>query len=261
MDLGEVVCGCLAAAGMEPATGDVLVVAHKVVSKAEGAIVDLRRVGPGPAAEALAARTGKDPRLCQVILDESRTVVRERPGLVICEHRLGWVCANAGVDASNAPAAESVILLPRDPDASARALRERILARFAADVAVLVNDTHGRAHREGGVGVCIGLAGLEALRSFIGRTDRAGLVLRVSVEAVADEIAAAATLLQGQADEGRPLVLVSGLQGTAGGAGEVGGSGGSGEGGRDGGSDASRGSPGPDGAAPLRRAAERDLFR
>lgn len=215
-DLAALCCDCLAAADLPPGPGDVLVLAHKVVSKAEGRSVSLESVTPGPEALSLAGRTGKDARLCQVVLDESDALVRVRPGLVISQQRLGWICANAGVDASNGDGEGRVVLLPLDPDASARRIRSGVRHRFGVDVAVLIDDTQGRAHREGIVGVCIGLAGALALRSWIGRSDRLGRTLRASVEAVADEVASAATLLQGQADEGRPLVLVRGAGLTAG---------------------------------------------
>lgn len=212
-DVARLCADCLRSNGFAPAAGDVLVVAHKVVSKAEGSVVDLGGVVPGEQARSLAARTGKDPRLCQVVLDESRSVLRARRELAISEQRLGWICANAGVDASNSPGRDQVVLLPRDPDASARRIRQAVRAAFGVEVGVIVDDTQGRAHREGTVGVCVGLAGLAALRSWVGHRDRRGYTLRASVEAVADELAAAATLLQGQADEGRPLVVVRGAPG------------------------------------------------
>lgn len=212
MSLPDVVVAALRQNGPIPRTGDVLVVAQKIVSKAEGRVVDLARVTPTAEARRLARRTGKDPRLVQVVLEESAQVVRARRGILITRHRLGFICANAGVDHSNVGlGGEWVSLLPRDPDASARALREAVRAAFDVEVATLINDSHGRAHREGAVGVCIGAAGLEPLVSLVGRTDRYGYTLRTSVEAVADELAAAATLLQGQCDEGTPVVLARGI--------------------------------------------------
>ncbi len=202
----------LTASGLRPAAGDVLVVAQKVVSKAEGSIVDLAEVSPGEEAHRLARATGKDPRLVEVILRESRQVVRVHAEVLITEHRLGLICANAGVDHSNVGLGPEVVcLLPRDPDASARAIRAALGAAFQTPVAVIINDSHGRPHREGAVGVCIGADGLEPLVSLVGRPDRYGYRLRTSVEAVADELAAAATLLQGQCDEGTPAVLVRGV--------------------------------------------------
>jgi coenzyme F420-0:L-glutamate ligase/coenzyme F420-1:gamma-L-glutamate ligase len=194
--------------------GDVLVVAQKIVSKAEGRYVDLARIEPGDEARRLAATTDKDPRLVQVILDESRRVVRHRPGVLIVEHRLGFVMANAGVDRSNidpAMGTEPVLLLPRDPDASARALRDKLAAHFGAAPAVIVSDSFGRAWRRGTTGIALGAAGVPSLMDLRGRPDLYGRALRVSESGFADEIAAAASLLMGQADEAIPAVLIRGL--------------------------------------------------
>jgi coenzyme F420-0:L-glutamate ligase/coenzyme F420-1:gamma-L-glutamate ligase len=210
-DLPALVVEILRAHGLRPQEGDVVVVAQKVVSKAEGSVVNLDAVTPGPQARTLGAVARKDPRLCQVILDESRAVLRVRPGLIICEHRLGYICANAGVDHSNVGLGPQwVTTLPRDPDASAAAIREALARAFGAPVGVVVNDTHGRAFREGAVGVAIGVAGLDPLYSYVGVEDRYGYVLQTSVEAVADELAGVASLLQGQAAEGRPVVVIRG---------------------------------------------------
>jgi len=206
----QLVLACLRRAGFPPADGDVLVIAHKVVSKAEGALHDLATITPGPEAERLAAETDKDPRLCQLILDQSRRIVRQRRGLIIAEQRLGLVCANAGIDHSNAGGGDWVVTLPDDPDRSAREVRDAVLQGFSASVGVIINDSHGRAWREGAIGCCIGCAGFEPVHSHIGQTDRSGYVLRTSTEGVADELAAAATLLQGQSAEGRPLALIRG---------------------------------------------------
>ncbi len=212
-DLAAAIAAALRGAGLLPEPGDVVVVAHKVVSKAEGSVVDLREVTPSPAATALAVEAQKDPRMVEVILRESRTIRRVRPGLIIAEHRLGFVCANAGVDHSNVGLGDEVIaLLPRDPDASAERLRSRLLEVFGVDVAVIINDSHGRPFRHGTTGAAIGAAGLRVLKSYVGEEDRYGYVLRVSVEAVADELAAMANLLQGQAAEGTPLVLIRGAE-------------------------------------------------
>ena len=194
-------------------TGDVLVVAQKVVSKAEGAVVHLAEIIAGPRAEQLAVEAEKDPRLCQVILDESARILRVRPGLIIAEHRLGFICANAGVDFSNVGlGSDWVCVLPKDPHGSAARIRRAIAAALGAEVAVIINDTHGRPWREGAVGVAIGVAGLEPIYSYIGREDRYGYVLHSSIEGVADELAGAASLLQGQAAEGTPLVVIRGAR-------------------------------------------------
>lgn len=212
MALPDLLVQASAAAGLRPSGGDVLVVAQKVVSKAEGCVVDLAEVVAGEVARRLAGQTGKDPRLVQVILNESTRVVRVHAGVLITEHRLGFICANAGVDHSNVGLGPEVVsLLPRDPDASARAIAAAFHHAFQAAVAVIINDSHGRPHREGAVGVCIGAAGLDPLVSMVGRSDRYGYTLRTSVEAVADELAAAATPLQGQCDEGTPAVLIRGI--------------------------------------------------
>lgn len=189
--------------------GDVLMVAQKVVSKAEGRIVALAEVVPGPAALALAEQTGKEPALCAVILAESRRIVRQRGGTVICETHHGFVCANAGIDASNTPQG-TVILLPEDPDASARRLQARIAAVVGGRVGVVITDTHGRAFRRGLVNVAIGAAGFEAIVDHRGQRDREGRVLVATDQALADELAAAAGLYMGKAS-GTPAVVASGI--------------------------------------------------
>jgi coenzyme F420-0:L-glutamate ligase/coenzyme F420-1:gamma-L-glutamate ligase len=224
MSLPVLVVRALKAAALRPTRGDVLVVAQKVVSKAEGSVVDLGDVTPSDEARRLAAEGGKDPRLVEVILRESTRVVRAHGGVLITEHRLGFICANAGVDHSNVGLGPDVVtLLPRDPDGSARALAAAVREAFQVPVAVIINDSHGRPHREGAVGICIGAAGLQPLLSLVGRPDRYGYTLRTSVEAVADELASAATLLQGQCDEGTPVVLIHGMgvQEGHGGAGQL----------------------------------------
>ena len=187
-DLGAI----LAAALPGPlAAGDVLVVAHKIVSKAEGRTVVLADVVPGERARALGAEHGKDPRVVEVILGESDAIVRSRPGVLICRTRHGFVCANAGVDASNA-ASGQLVLLPVDPDASARALRARLRELTGVAPAIVVTDSFGRAWRVGQCDVAIGVAGLEVLEDWRGRADAAGRRLDATVIAIADEAAAAA---------------------------------------------------------------------
>ena len=213
-DLAAIVAGRLIAAGLAPRAGDVLVLAQKIVSKAEGRIVDLATVAPSERAVALAAEVGKDPRLVQVILSESARVVRHRPNLLIMEHRLGFVMANAGVDHSNvAPPGgpDQVLLLPEDPDASAACLAATLSARFGAQLAVVITDSFGRPWRRGSAGVAIGAAGLPALVDLRGTPDLFGRTLEVTLVGLADEIAAAASLLQGQGAEGQPVVLLRGL--------------------------------------------------
>ncbi len=201
-----------------PRDGDVIVIAQKIVSKAEGRRVEIASVTPSARAIALAGEVGKDPRLVEIVLSESRRVVRSRPNLLIVEHRLGFVMANAGVDQSNVAPQDGVaraLLLPVDPDASAEALRTALSARFGAKIAVIINDSFGRAWRRGTAGIAIGVAGLPALVDLRGSPDLFGRTLEVSVIGFADEIAAAASLLMGQADEARPVVLVRGLSWTA----------------------------------------------
>jgi coenzyme F420-0:L-glutamate ligase/coenzyme F420-1:gamma-L-glutamate ligase len=213
-DLAGLLIAACARSALAPTDGDVVVVAQKIVSKAEGRYVDLANVRPSPRAQSLAAEVDKDPRLIEVILGESRRVVRHRPGVLIVEHRLGFIMANAGVDRSNvdpAAGAEPVLLLPRDPDASAARLLERLAAHFHKRLGVIITDSWGRAWRRGTVGVALGAAGLPSLMDMRGRPDLFGHELRVTQTGFADEIASAASLLMGQADEARPVVLVRGL--------------------------------------------------
>ncbi len=213
LELPDVIVETLQANGLTPQDRDVLVVAQKVISKAEGNLVHLGEVRPTQEAYRLARKAQKDARLVQVILNESRAISRVRPGLIIAEHRLGFICANAGVDHSNVGLGEEwVCLLPKDPDASAARIQQTVHERFRAQIAVIVNDTHGRPFREGAVGVAIGVAGLAPLFSYIGQEDLYGYVLRASIEAVADELAATGSLLQGQGAEGTPLVLIRGAR-------------------------------------------------
>jgi coenzyme F420-0:L-glutamate ligase/coenzyme F420-1:gamma-L-glutamate ligase len=192
--------------------GDILVVAQKIVSKAEGRLVYLPAVVPTSQAAGLAKETGKDPQLVQLILDESREVLRARPGLIIVEHRLGFVCANAGIDHSNIGLDESwVLLLPEDPDASAAQLRTALEAASGARLGVLIVDSHGRAWRIGAIGMAIGVSGVPAVVDKRGDPDRYGRELRVTQIGAADELAAAASLVMGQADEGIPAVHVRGF--------------------------------------------------
>ena len=200
----------LAGAGML-ADGDVLVVSHKVVSKAEGRTVALAGVDPGERAKQLAAEHGKDPRLVEVILGESSEIVRSRPGVLICRTPHGFICANAGVDASNAGAVGELVLLPEDPDASARALRSRLRTLAGVAPAIVIADSFGRAWRVGQCDVAIGIAGLAAVEDWRGRADGRGRTLEATLVAIADEAAAAADLTRGK-DTREPAVLVRGLE-------------------------------------------------
>lgn len=190
---------------------DVLAVAHKVVSKAEGRIRDLHEVSPSDRASRLAADLGKDDRHVQVVLDESRAVLRAERGVLICVTRHGFVCANAGVDASNAPGEDVVVMLPLDPDGSARALRLRIRELTGTAPAVLITDSFGRAWRHGQVEVALGCAGLQPLEDWRGRRDSTGRELKATWIAVADQLAAAADLAR-RKDSGEPVVVVRGAE-------------------------------------------------
>ena len=208
---GDDLGGLLAAAAERLAEGDVLVVAHKVVAKAEGRTIALASVQPGERAVALAAEHGKDARVVEVILRESSAIVRSRPGLLICRTRHGFVCANAGVDASNAGAAGELVLLPEDPDASARGLRRRLRELTGVAPAVVVADSFGRAWRVGQCDVAIGVAGLVPLDDWRGRPAAPGRTLQATIVAVADEVAAAAGLAPAK-HRREPAVLWRGLE-------------------------------------------------
>ncbi len=197
------------AGGLQP--GDVLVLAHKIVSKAEGAVVDLAGVRPTARARFIADEHGKDPRAVQVVLDQTAEIVRVGPGVLICRTRHGFVCANAGVDASNAGAADRLVTLPEDPDASARALRAAIAPAGAVPrPAVVISDSFGRAWRHGQAEAAIGIAGLSPLEDWRGRRDAEGRELRATWIAIADQAAGAADLVRGK-DERVPAVLLRGL--------------------------------------------------
>jgi coenzyme F420-0:L-glutamate ligase / coenzyme F420-1:gamma-L-glutamate ligase len=208
-DVVGVVRQALAAAGQTLRDGDVLVVTHKIVSKAEGQQVDMRTVEPSALARSFAETWGKDPRHVEVVLRESVRIVRMDRGIIISQTPHGFICANAGVDASNVPGDESLCLLPRDPDASARALRNSLVAATGADIAVVITDSFGRPWRNGIVNIAIGVAGIAPLVDYRGQPDDYGRVMSVSVIAVADEIASAAELVMGKVSR-CPLVLVRG---------------------------------------------------
>jgi coenzyme F420-0:L-glutamate ligase / coenzyme F420-1:gamma-L-glutamate ligase len=194
--------------------GDVLVVAQKIVSKAEGRFVEVASITPSARAKKLATETGKDPRFVEIVLSESKRIVRHRQNLIIAEHKRGWVMANAGIDHSNVALGEGherVLLLPLDPDASARALREELVASYGVPVAVIISDSFGRPWRRGTVGIAIGAAGLPSIIDWRGHPDLFGRALEVTETGFADEIAAAASLVMGQADEAVPIALVRGL--------------------------------------------------
>jgi coenzyme F420-0:L-glutamate ligase/coenzyme F420-1:gamma-L-glutamate ligase len=215
-DLADIVVAALSQSEIVLEDDDILVVAQKVVSKAEGRLVNLVSVQPSQQALKLAAQTEKDPRLVELILQESSEVLRTRPGTIIVQHRLGFICANAGIDHSNVAgtgnaAEEWVLMLPEKPDRSARLLRDAIRDRTGKEIGVLIIDSHGRAWRNGTVGVAIGIAGLPGLQDLRGKPDIFGLPLRITQVGVADELAAGASLVMGQASEGTPVVHVRGF--------------------------------------------------
>lgn len=212
-DLVQIILNGLERERLTLEDGDVVVVTQKIVSKAEGCLVALSTVTPSPRALELATAVGKDPHLVEVILRESRGVVRQREGVLIMETRHGWICANAGVDRSNVAGVDAAVALtlPVDPDASARRIRDGLTqATRLPNIAVIITDSHGRAWRLATVNLAIGVAGMHPIADFRGRPDRFGYTLRVTTVARADELAAAAGLLSGQAAEGLPIIIIRG---------------------------------------------------
>jgi coenzyme F420-0:L-glutamate ligase/coenzyme F420-1:gamma-L-glutamate ligase len=215
-DLVEHVIHSLTYTGLNLRDGDILIFAQKIISKAEGRLVELSTVVPTSEAIQLADEVDKDPRLVELILRESNNVLRTRKDLIIVEHRLGFVCANAGIDRSNVSgmvgeSKEWVILLPEDPDASARVIRDRLEQRTKTHIGVGIIDSHGRAWRMGVVGLIIGLAGFPGVEDLRGEEDLFGYRLQKTEVGVADELAASASLMMGQAAEGTPVVHVRGF--------------------------------------------------
>ncbi|MBI5290798.1 MAG: coenzyme F420-0:L-glutamate ligase [Chloroflexi bacterium] len=215
-DLCAIVLKSLAEAGVQLQENDVLIVAQKIVSKAEGRLVRLSDVIPSARALELAEALQKDPRHVEVILQETKEIVRMRPGVIVVEHRLGYVCANAGVDRSNvaphgAPDDDCLLMLPEAPDRSCAELRRKLREATGVNVGVIVNDSHGRAWRTGTVGVALGAAGVPALLDLRGTPDLFDYPLQVTQVGFADELAAAASLLMGQAAEGRPVIHARGV--------------------------------------------------
>ncbi len=211
-DLGALITDAARHVGLSLNDQDILVVTQKIVSKAEDRFVRLREVNPSPRALELAEITGKDPRLVQVILWDTAEIIRARRNLLIVAHHLGFISANAGVDHSNVGAESDLVLrLPADPDASARHLRARLAELAGAAPAVVISDSHGRAWREGTVGTAIGVAGLVPIQDLRGHPDLFGYQLQHTTVGFADQVAAAASLVMGQADEGLPVVLARGL--------------------------------------------------
>lgn len=212
-DLVVIILSALQGAGLKLQPGDVLIVTSKIVSKSEGRYVNLRDVVPSERARSLAAETGKDPNIVELVLAESQAISRQARGILVTQHRLGFTSANSGIDQSNIEHGDDrALLLPFDPDTSASQIRAGLLAATGIDVGVIISDSHGRPFRVGNVGVAVGVAGMPALLDLRGSHDLFGRELRVSIQGYADLVASASNLLTGEADEGRPVVLARGLQ-------------------------------------------------
>ena len=212
-DLPRIILDGIEKLGLQLQTGDAIVVTSKIVSKAEGRLFDLRDIEPGAEAQQLAAETRKDPRIVELVLRETLKISRQAPGVLVVQHRLGFVSANAGIDQSNVDGSENmVLLLPLDPDASANRIQAKLHEQTGAEVGIVISDSHGRPFRVGNVGVAIGVAGMPAVLDLRGKSDLFGRELKISIMGYADLVASTANLLTGEADEGRPIVLVRGLQ-------------------------------------------------
>ncbi len=209
-DLVEMIIEALKGSGEELMDHDVLVISHKIVSKSEGTVVNLDDVAPSEEAAALAKEVGKDPRMVHLILEESNRIVRKRYGLLIAEHKRGWVCANAGLDFSNIPG-DGVALLPKDPDGTAETIRTRIRDHLRIEIAVLICDSQGRPFRNGIIGVALGCAGMGGLVSKIGCEDLYGYRLQNTEIALADQLTSAALLVIGESNEAVPVAIIRGL--------------------------------------------------
>jgi coenzyme F420-0:L-glutamate ligase / coenzyme F420-1:gamma-L-glutamate ligase len=215
-NLADILLNSLKETKIELQNDDILVIAQKIISKSEGRMVNLATISPSSEAIELGKKTEKDPRIAELIIQESNEILRTRIGTIIVEHKLGFVCANAGIDHSNVAGdgnknQEYVLLLPEDPDLSAQNIRTEIRQKTGINIGVAIIDSHGRAWRNGTVGICIGLSGLPALVDERGWKDLFGYTLQVTVVGVADELAAAASLVMGQAAEGTPVVHVRGF--------------------------------------------------
>ncbi len=211
MDLAALIRQAATAASLPLQAGDILVVTQKVVSKAEGHLILLKDITPSPLAKNFARQWGKDPRHVEVVLQQSRRIVKMDRGVLITETHHGFICANAGVDQSNIEGEEVVAVLPPDPDASARAIRQALRERLGFDVAVIISDTFGRPWRHGLVNIAIGLSGIEAIKDYTGQLDAQGYELRVTALAIADELAAAAELVMNKLDN-VPVAVIRGYE-------------------------------------------------
>jgi coenzyme F420-0:L-glutamate ligase/coenzyme F420-1:gamma-L-glutamate ligase len=211
-DVGVQICEATRRSGFTLRNGDVLIIAQTIISRAEGRIVNLSTVTPSSRAKALAKKLDKRPELVEVILQASKRVVRAEQKHLIVETPHGHVCANAGVDSSNVPNSDCVTLLPKNPDRSAEKIRKTIKGQLGVNVAIIISDTHGRPFREGAINIAIGISGLIPLKSYIGLTDLFGYELRTTQVAIADELASAAELLMGEANEGNAVIVIRGYK-------------------------------------------------
>ncbi len=209
-NLAELICNAAESQGTHIQNGDILVITHVIVSRAEGRVVNLDEVIPSEFAKNIAEQYEKDPALVEVVLRESKSIRRMGDGKLITETKHGFICANSGIDKSNVPGERNVALLPEDPDRSAEEIRQVIRRLSGCDVAVIISDTHGRPLRKGEINVAIGVAGIKALRDRRGESDLFGYVLRVKQTAIIDELASAAELVMGQANEGIPVAIIRG---------------------------------------------------
>jgi coenzyme F420-0:L-glutamate ligase/coenzyme F420-1:gamma-L-glutamate ligase len=209
-NLAELICNAAGSQGTHIQNGDILVITHVVVSRAEGRVVNLDEVIPSEFAKNIAEQYEKDPALVEVVLQESKSIRRMGDGKLITETKHGFICANSGIDKSNVPGERNVALLPEDPDRSAEEIRGKIRKLTGCDVAVIISDTHGRPLRKGEINVAIGVAGIKALIDRRGESDLFGYVLRVKQTAIIDELASAAELAIGQANEGIPVAIIRG---------------------------------------------------
>lgn len=215
-DLGEIIYNKTIESHLEPKPGDIWVIAQKIVSKSENRIINIQTIVPSARAFEIANKTLKDPRFVELVLRESKTVLRQKPGALIVEHKNGFICANAGIDHSNVESSQEnpedwVLLLPEDADKSAQYIRAKLENLFKMPFGVLIIDSHGRAWRNGTVGTSIGLSGLPAVVDLRGKPDLFGFKLKITQVGAADELAAAASLVMGQADESQPVILASGF--------------------------------------------------
>jgi len=209
-DLGELICRAADGGGTPIREGDIIVITHKVISRAEGNIINLDNIIPSEFAKSIAQEFNKDPALVEVVLRESKSIIRMGGKHIISETMHGFICANAGVDKSNVPGERNVTLLPKNPDLSAQKIRQRIKKLTGKNIAVIISDTHGRALRNGEINVAVGVAGINPIRDRRGEKDLFGYILRVKQTAIADELSSAAELVIGQADEAIPAAIIRG---------------------------------------------------